>query len=146
MGTGEVRIDVKVIGGVPNFTETFNNTNGAVTFQQGDGQLTLTAKPGSYTFFYTSVEFTWAIDAVTWLSDFHKNLAWILTDDRTQVVMSNLNFVPVKQTVEFNLNPAPELAEVLLLLRPIDPTIINDPQPAFQEIAAEELAAVAMPA
>jgi hypothetical protein len=130
-GTGEVYIDIELTGEGPVFTEKANTTNGAVVFlpqSPAIGTFELKANLGTYTFFFEALHFEFAVDAVTFESDFHRNLAWVRpTDDTHVVAMSDLNFVTVEQIVDFFLNPSEAFRS--LFAKPIDPTIINNPDP-----------------
>jgi hypothetical protein len=137
-GSGEVYIDILLDGGNPVFTEKDNTTQGAVVFELTADGFVLKAKRGTYTFYYQALNFEFHIDAVTWESSAHRNLAWIRpNDDPHFVAMSNLNFVSIDQIVDFLLNPADEFAN--LFQRPIDPTVLNNPDPPLALARREEI-------
>ena len=129
LGTGEVYISIELqTGGQTKYALVKNDTGGAVVYEETEDGFKLTAKKGSYTFYYLALNFDFGIDAVLWESEFHFNLAWIRpTEDKRKVAMSNLNFVGFDQTVDFLLIPSDDFSG--LFRRPIDPTILNLPEP-----------------
>lgn len=140
-GTGEVYIEIRQENGKPVFTLKDNTTEGAVLFVPNDDGFELQAKKGTYTFFYEAVGFEFAADAVTFLSTAHRNLAWVRPNDDPHVVaMSDLNFVTADQIVEFFLNPAEPFHALFTRQNPIDPTVLNLPDPPLA-LAAQDLTA-----
>ena len=135
-GSGEVVIEIYLVGQQAFFREKSNTTNGAVVSSlTPDGGFELTADLGTYAFNFVAIDFTFDTPAITWDGVAPQNLAWSQPGDK-EVVMSDLNFVTSEQTVTFSFNPAPEFAH--LISKRIDPTVINNPDPP-QALAAGDL-------
>ncbi len=129
MANGEVWIEITAQAGGYDYKETGNTTEGSVVFEPEDKGFMLTADPGIYAFTFIAVNFEFAVNAVAWAQPGgNRNLTWA-SKDRTEFAMTNINYVKADQAVSFTINPAGDATTNGVLLPPIDPTILNVPDP-----------------
>jgi hypothetical protein len=134
MANGEVWIEITAQDGGYLYKETGNTTEGSVAFEtEGEG-FTLTADQGIYAFTFIAVNFQFSVAAVVWAQPGgNRNLTWA-SKDRTEFAMTNINFVKgAQQAVSFTINPAND-DPMAVVLKPIDPTVLNNPLPGGSEI------------
>lgn len=139
MANGEVWIEITALqDGTYTFNEASNTTEGSVVFATEGAGFTLTADQGIYAFTFIAVNFQFSVAAVIWAQPSgNRNLTWA-SKDNTQFAMTNINFVKNPQAVSFTINPdngSPINSDISgVLLRPIDPTILNNPLPGGSDV------------
>ena len=135
MANGEVWIEITAQDGGYDYKETWNTTGDSVVFETEDQGFTLTADQGIYAFTFKAVNFQFSVAAVVWAQPSgNRNLTWA-SKDRTEFAMTNINFVKgtQQQVVSFTINPAND-DPMAIVLKPIDPPILNNPLPGGSEI------------
>ena len=137
MANGEVWITITWQDGGYVYKEAGNSTGGSVVFEPEDQGFQLTAEQGIYAFTFIAVNFEFSVDAVVWAQPgANRNLTWA-SKDKTQFAMTNINYVTNNQTVSFTINPD-NGSNNALSLPPIDPTVLNVPDPPNPLAIAEE--------
>ncbi|HYX22704.1 MAG TPA: hypothetical protein VFC23_01020 [Thermoanaerobaculia bacterium] len=137
MASGELEITITAVeanGTVTySYTVTSDTTGGAATFTaeaQGGFQLT-TQAPGIFSFVFTASNFQFSNPAMTWNDPgANRNLTW-MSNGSNQFAIADINYTPNQQPVSFTINPSTNSSDVsgAVTLPPIDPTVLNVPDP-----------------
>lgn len=143
MASGELDITITAVNtnGVYTYqyTVTSDTTSGGATFTaegQGGFQLT-TQAPGIYAFVFTAKNFQFSNPAMTWSDPgANRNLTW-MSNGPNQFAISDINYNSSKQSVGFTINPPViDSDNGAVTLPPIDPTVLNVPDPDDQVAVA----------
>jgi hypothetical protein len=141
MANGEVWIEITAQDGGYLYKETGNTTEGSVVFELDNQGFMLTADQGIYAFTFIAVNFDFSVNAVVWAQPgANRNLTWA-SKDKTQFAMTNINYVKNDQTVSFTIIPE-NTSDTGVILPPIDPTILNVPDPPKVELAQKRMASL----